>query len=453
MTARFRPAWLERHRVDLSSLSRTEIVGIGHVTETMDSLAALLRDPERAAAMGIELPRGILLHGDPGLGKTLAARALAHSLGPDIPFYEVSADELTPERIRGALRHLAAAHPRSVLYLDEVDTFGMARDYMGHDPDTRLLLTATLAALDGLVATPGPVVIASSNRSPVFLDPALVRAGRLGVRVQFDPPNEEERVALFVLFSRTIPLEEGIDWTHAARLTRGMSPASLRQIVSDAAALALADGRSRLGSADMSTAIARDGQIEPQQDLVGQARARMAAHESGHVAVAVVLRGAGWVYSVRIGPLGGRSSLGNEEERQGDRSDDETRDLLVAGYGGIAAEVAVLGEGSSAATSDISEMTGLALERIAGGLTGDDVPLDLDRLGRNVAESLKVRLAAELVDQIASARSRAIEIVQANIEPIRSFAASLNEAGELTGAALADAIEVAGFHGVAGDAE
>lgn len=259
MTARFRATWLEAHRVDVTTLRRTDIVGIGHVMAEVDALAARLRDPDVAAAMGLEEPRGVLLWGDPGLGKTLVARHIAGSLGPNVPFFEVSADELSPDRIRGALRYLATTYPRSVLYLDEVDTFGMARDYAGHDPDTRLLLTATLAALDGLVATPGPVVIASSNRSPVFLDAALVRAGRLGIRIRFDAPNEAERAELLALFARSTPLEDDVDWMHAARLSRGMTPATLSQVVATAAGLALADGRSRLANSDISTSVARDG--------------------------------------------------------------------------------------------------------------------------------------------------------------------------------------------------
>ena len=257
MTSRFTPAWLESHRVDVGSLRRTDIVGIGHVLAEIDALVARLRNPERANAMGLEPPRGILLWGSPGLGKTLVARHIGAALGSDIPFYEVSADELTPERIRGALHHLAAAHPRSVLYADEIDTIGMSRDYGGHDPDTRMRLTAMLAALDGVRATDGPVVIASSNRPPHQLDGALTRSGRLGFKVRFDVPDEAERIALFELFTRSIPADPPLDWRHAARLTRGKSPADLRQIVEDAASLALASDRDAIGSADVLAAIRR----------------------------------------------------------------------------------------------------------------------------------------------------------------------------------------------------
>jgi len=445
MADTFSATWLEAHRVDISSLRRTNIVGIGHVLTEVDALVARLRAPDRAAAMGLEPPRGILLHGGPGLGKTLTARYLAASLGPDVPFYEVSADELTPERIRGALRHLAATQPRSVLYADEIDTIGMARDYAGHDPETRMRLTALLAALDGLTATNGPVVIASSNRPPEMLDGALIRSGRLGFKVRFDPPDEDERVALLNLFARAIPSQPDIDWRHAARLTRGKSPADLRQIVEDAASLALAADRDAIDNGDVLAAVRRDGVIEPEPEGAAEVRRRVAIHESGHVAVCVALRGASWVYSVRLAVVDGHTAFGQEDIPRAMRPDDENRDALIAAFGGIAAERAILGEASSAGGSDVSTATAIALERVNAGLSDDGCAIDLAQLDRNVAQSLKADLAADLVSQIATARTIATAAVAANIDAIKRFALSLEEAGELTGEALSVAIDEAGF--------
>ena len=445
MTTRFRPAWLESHRVDISTLRRADVVGIGHVLAEVDALVARLRDPARAAAMGVQPPRGVLFWGAPGLGKTLVARYAAAALGAEVPFYEVSADELSPDRIRGALRYLAAQHPLSILYLDEIDTFGMTRDYAGHDPDTRLMLTAMLAALDGLVSTAGPIVIASSNRDPGFLDPALTRAGRLGYRVRFDEPDEDERLALFELFARGIPQDDGIDWRHAARLTRGKSPAALRQIVEDSAGIALALDHGQLRAADVLSALRRDGQVEPEEALDPEFRHRLAVHESGHTAACVALRGPAWVYAVRLGTNHGETDYGREGIPRWQRPDDETRDGIVVAFGGIAAETALLGEGSRGGTSDVSHGTAAALERIGAGLTDDPAPLDLEDLGTNVAESVKEALARALVEQVRGARERAIAIVAANVASIRRFAAVLEAAGELTGDALQAAIAEAGF--------
>ena len=445
MTRAFSPAWLESHRVDVGSLARSDVVGIGHVLAEVDALVARLRDPERAAAMGLEPPRGILFWGEPGLGKTLVARHLAASLGTGVPFYEVSADELTPERIRGSLRHLAAAHPRSILYLDEIDTFGMNRDFEGHDPDTRMRLTALLAALDGLVATAGPVVIASSNRPARQLDPALTRSGRLGYKVRFDAPDEDEREALLRLFARDIPTEPDIDWRSAARLTRTKSPADLRQIVEDAAGLALAADRDILDGADLLAAIRRDGTIEPEPAEPAVARRRIAVHESGHVAACVALRGPEWVYAVRLAMIEGVTSYGDERIPVHLRPDGEHRDALVVALAGGAAEEALLGEASLGGREDVKRATDVALERAGVGLAGRATPLALERLEPNVAERLKDDLADALISQIEAARERARAIVAANVEAIARFAVALEAAGELTGEPLADAIADAGF--------
>jgi cell division protease FtsH len=395
--------------------------------------------------MGVEPPRGILLWGEPGLGKTLVARYLAASIRADIPFYEVSADELTPERIRGALHYLSENHERSVLYLDEIDTIGMARDYVGHDAETRLRLTALLAGLDGLVSTAGPVVIASSNRAPSFLDPALVRSGRLGFKVRFDPPDEDERIELFMLFARSIPTNHQIDWRQAARLTRGQTPADLRQLVDDAAGIALAAGRTEMDGDDVLAAIRRGGSIEPEDSIDSATRRRAAVHEAGHVAVCVAVRSSDYCTSVRLGPIDSASTFGAEDVDARHLPDDEILDRLAIAFGGIAAEVALLGHGSLGGRSDVSQATSAAMGRIACGLTGDTAPIDLDQLGVNVADSLKEALALAVAGPVANAKARAVSIVGRNHEAVRRFAAALEAAGELTGDELQAAIDQAGF--------
>lgn len=445
MSDEFTPEWLEAHRVDLAALRRDEVVGIGHVLAEVDGLVARLRDPARAVAFGLVPPRGILFWGQPGLGKTFCARYLASRLGTDVPFYEVSADELTPERIRGTLRYLADAHPRSVLYADEIDTIGMARDYGGHDPETRLRLTALLSALDGLRATDGPVVVAASNRSPQQLDGALVRAGRLGIRVRFDAPDESERIELMRLFTRGLPTEPEIDWHHLARLTRGATPADLRQAAEDAAGLAFAASRVAVGTPDLLAAVRRGGRIEPEPQGVEDVRRRIAVHESGHVAACVALRGPAFVYAVRIGVAEGSTSYGDERIPDSMRPDDIARDALLIAFAGTAAERALLGEASTGGESDVSGATQLGLRRISAGLTDASTPMDLDHLGRNVAEGLKGELALDLAGQLRVARDRARAIVGANRDAIAAFAADLEAAGELTGEALAVAIASAQF--------
>jgi cell division protease FtsH len=437
--------WLEAHRVDVSGLRREDIIGIGHVTAEVDALVVRLREPERAAAMGVESPRGILFWGAPGLGKTLVARSVAVALGEAVPFYEVSADELTPGRIRSALSELARNHPRSVLYIDEIDTFGMARDYGGHDPDTRLLLTATLAALDGLVPQAGPLLIASSNRPPHLLDAALVRAGRIGFKVRFGEPDEAEREELLRLFARSIPQDPEIVWSDLAGLTRGSTPADLRQIVADAAGLAVADDRDLLTGSDLAAAVRRAGEIGPEGGSPNRDWKRSAIHEAGHVAVAVVLRGPAWVRAVRITDKGGATSIGDENRQEIDRPDDEVLDIIAAKFGGVAAEEALLGSAGFGAVEDVSSATGMALQRYNAGLSDDPAPMDGELFGDHAPDSVSEAAAAAVRKAIEPARRQAIAIVAANVEPIARLAEAIEREGELAGNLLRRSIEAAGF--------
>jgi cell division protease FtsH len=438
-------AWLEAHRVDVSQLHREDIVGIGHVTAEVDGLVARLRDPERARRMGVETPRGILFYGAPGLGKTLVARSVAAALGERVPFYEVSADELTPSRIRGALAYLADAHPRSVLYIDEIDNFGMNRDYGGHDPRTRQLLTAMLAALDGLVPHRGPLIIASSNREPFRLDPALVRAGRLGFRVAFDPPNAAEREQLFRLFARDIPQEPEIPWADFARLTIESSPADLRQVVADAAGLALGAGLDHLTAADVAKAVRRAGDIGPEGDAPSRDWHRSAVHEAGHAIVAAVLRGPDWVQAIQLTDTGGKTTVGDESLLEIDRPDDEIRDSLAVHFGGLVAEQVLLGEAGLGGAADISAATHLAKQRFAAGLAANVVPVSISAFDEFIAESILEAQAVAVTGALDEARSRAVDVVSASEESIAGLAARIEEAGELAGEPLRQAFAAIGL--------
>jgi len=444
--ASFTQRWLEGHRVYLEPVAREQVVGIGHAMSEVDSLLVRLREPDRARALGAVPPRGILFHGAPGTGKTLLARYLAASLGPKVPLFEVGSDELSPDRLRRGVRWLADTYERCVLFIDEADSWAVNRAYMLHSPATRLLLTAALSALDGLIPTGGPVVVVATNRHPVELDPALVRAGRLGIHVAFDLPDEDERVALFDLFLAGRPVNEGVDVRRASRLTRGRTPADLRSYVDDAAGLALAAGRDAIADIDLVGAIRRAGNVLPDVDEQNPARRwRNAVHEASHVAVATVLRGSGWVVSVMLTQAGGQMTFGSEGVLDSDRPDDEVSDLLTTSAAGLAGEIAVLGEGTLSGEGDVSITTGLVVRRFMSGLDDAHPGIDFDYLGRNVSEALKRTLGERVTEIAHEARERAREIVGLNVDQIVTFATALDRAGELTGDELASAIDAAGF--------
>ena len=434
MSSTVSATWLDAHRVDPATLLAEPLVGAVHVAAEIRSLVTRLREPERAAALGAEVPRALLLHGPPGVGKTHAARHLATSLGPEIPLYEVGADELNGPLLRelfGALTH----HRRSILVLDEIDLIGAERSES--DAATRRTLAALLTCLDGLRPGGGVLAIGASNRSTFELDPALLRAGRLGYTIEIGLPDDAERAALLRHFLAARPLTVAPPYDELAERTAGWSPADLRAACADAAALALDGGRDAIEPADLDCALARAGRIRraPVADppLDRAALHRAAVHEAGHLVVASVLRGADWINAVELGERAGETEL----RAMGGATEDAVRDALAVAYGGIAAERLLLGAAiAGSADGDVVRATTLALELATGGL---------DPLAPPVAIGHPRIARTSLADRVAAA-------VGAALERARGEAALLvARHGELTAriAALLEAEAARGLEGLA----
>ena len=445
MSEEFTSAWLESRRVSTAPISPDEIIGIGHVRDEIASVLARLRDPGRVEQAGGSLPRGLLFYGPPGTGKTLTARYLVSALGSDIPMYETSADELSPDRIRGAIRHLAETHPRSVLYVDEIDTFALERDASSHDTRTRQQLVAMLAALDGIVESTGPVVIASSNRPPFQLDRAIVRPGRLGFHLRFSLPDEAEREALFVHFAKDRTTDGSIDWPLAARSTRGRTPAALRQALDDALGHALADGRSGITNDDVIAAIVRNGGVEPERPVNHEEDWVIAVHEAGHAAVGAALFGPDHVYAMKLGPIVSVTEFGDEGTVQRFMSASDMASSIAVQFGGWAAERALFGEAASGCEADFAGATTLTMARVESGMEPGFPLVSLKTLGRLVGGALRRRLNDTVVGRTDEAAQLATAIVEANREGISKLAHALVEAQTLTGDQLAVALADANF--------
>jgi ATP-dependent Zn protease len=441
----FSAHWIESHRVDADRMRDQPIVGIGHVQREIGSLLARLRNPQRVRDAGAEPPRGVLFWGKPGTGKTLTARHMALQLGQEVPFYELSSDELSPDRARSVLRFLADAHERAVLYIDEVDGFALDRDAPQHTPTTRAVLVAFLAALDGLVETGGPLVIASSNRHPAFLDDALTRPGRLGFAVAFDFPDEDERVQLLELFAQGRPTDGPVDWRRLAQLARGQSPAGLKQALDDAFGLALADERAEISEADVLEALRRRGHIVPEFEMQDDDLRRICAHEAGHVAVAVALQGPAWVHAVDVSERGGVVHVGDEHDTVITVPDETLRTRVLIAYAGMAAERVLFGQMSRPSDDDVAQATDTLLNRVETGLDRHFPPLSPSAFEQRLAEAMRTRLLELAVQHAEEAQHVAAAIVESQRDGIQQFAEELFTERSLTGASLQEAIARAGF--------
>lgn len=443
----FTKHWLETHLVHQSPMDRDEVIGLSAAMAEIQSVIARLKDPEGAALLGAIPPNGLLFYGPPGSGKSHAARWTASQLG-QVPFYQIPSDELSPNRLRGTVQWLAAAHPRSVVFIDDAD-WALNRDHLSHSPESRDLLNAALLVLDSLSTSSGPILILATNRHPFELDAALIRSGRIGIHIAFDGPTESDREAYFASLLRDRPTVGMLDTRRAARLTRGKSFADVKAMTEDSAAICLADGRNAITDEDLIAAVHKSGEVV--EDAAPTRRT--AVHESAHSCVAVVLRGSDWVSSIMLDASGGHTQLGSEDLRHAERPDDELRDIVAVTFAGAAGEAAILGEPTLASASDVNLATSLSIQRLNLGFEPGHPAIDLDDLGRNVSESLKASLGDQVAESLRSARETARRIVAANVAEIDAFATILESAGgDLSGPALASAIKEVGFRVPSGEA-
>lgn len=427
--------FLDARLVDPATLADQPLVALDHVEAEIRSLVARLAEPERAARIGAEIPRSILLHGPAGIGKTHTARAMARRLG-DIPVYEVGADELTAPAVRAIFAALDRRHPRSVLVIDEIDLVGGERSES--DAGAKRILAALLTALDGLRTATGVLVVAATSRPSWELDPALIRAGRLGWVLEIRHPDGEARRALLEHFLAPRPVAPDIDLGPLVEMTPFTTPADLKAGCADAAGIALAAGRDVIAQEDLVAAFERGGHVtatvEP-EPIDPEVLRRVSVHEAGHAIVGALVHGVDWLQAVHIGPRSG--SVDFSRNPDGDEAVDETsaRDAITTFFAGYLAERAVLGTAALTHENDTESATDIARRLVEGGLESSLPPVNLDSwLFRHgpVAD----RAGEAVVALLAAGRERATMLVTLHRDAIEALAEHF--AGEARTALEAD---------------
>jgi cell division protease FtsH len=423
-----------------------DVAGQENAKREVAELIEFLRDPERFAQLGAEVPRGVLLMGPPGTGKTLMARALAGEAG--VPFYSITASEFVEvfvgvgaSRVRNLFQE-AKKHAPSIIFIDELDSIGRVRGAGlggGHD-EREQTLNQILAEMDGFEGHEAVIVLAATNR-PDVLDPALLRPGRFDRHVTLDLPDQTERAAILGLHSRKVPLGEDADIARIAAGTPGFSGADLKNLVNEAALLAARERATRVDMRHFEEArdkillgTERTLAIQPEE------RHRLAVHEAGHTLVAYYVPNADPLYKVTIIPrgraLGGTQQLPEEERHT--LPEDYLRDRLAVILGGRTAERELLHGVSSGADDDIQQATRLARAMVARwGMSEDIGPVDLRQsedhpfLGREMAQPRRYsEHAAEAVDEavrklLREAEQVAIEIIREHRDGLEALVAEL----------------------------
>ncbi|MDP8937330.1 MAG: ATP-dependent zinc metalloprotease FtsH, partial [Actinomycetota bacterium] len=351
------------------TLTFTEVAGADEAVEELREIADYLSHPDRFAAIGAAVPKGVLLSGPPGCGKTRLARAVAGEAA--VPFFSISGSDFVEmyvgvgaARIRDLFAQVRAAAP-AIVFIDEIDAVGRARSASaaGGSDERETTLNQLLVEMDGFGAESGVVVMAATNR-PDILDAALLRPGRFDRRVTIDPPDRRGREAILAIHTRGKPLAAGVDLPSVARSTAGFSGADLANVVNEAALMAARRSSQSIDGTDFAEAVERvvSGPSRRSRILTPGDRRRIAVHESGHAVVAAALPAAAPVTKVSVLARGhaGGSTL---QVPEGDRvlaTRSELAGRLAVLMGGWAAERMCFGEASTGSNDDLVRATDLA---------------------------------------------------------------------------------------------
>jgi cell division protease FtsH len=358
-------------RVDPETVRVTfdDVAGIDEVEAEINEVVDFLKDPEMYRRLGARAPKGVLLAGAPGTGKTLLARATAGEA--KVPFFSASASEFIEmivgvgaSRVRELFAEARKVAP-AIIFIDEIDTIGRARGgaraFGGHD-EREQTLNQILTEMDGFTGSEGVVVLAATNR-PDVLDPALLRPGRFDRQIMVHPPDHTGRVAIFRVHTRGVPLADDVNLEQLAASTPGMTGADIANLVNEAALLAARRRQDVVHQRDLTEALEKVQLGTARNVVIPEAqRRRTAYHEAGHALIGMLQPGADPVRKVSIIPRGralGVTLSTPESDRYGYDAV-YLRGRIIGALGGMAAEHEVFDLVTTGAESDLETVTRIA---------------------------------------------------------------------------------------------
>jgi cell division protease FtsH len=349
-----------------------DVAGIDEAENELVEIVDFLKNPEKYTRLGGTAPKGVLLVGAPGTGKTLLARAVAGEA--EVPFFSMSGAEFV-EMIVGVgaarVRDLfseARKHAPAIIFIDEIDSIGRARGQaaIGGASEQEQTLNQILTEMDGFSSREGVIVLAATNQ-PDVLDKALLRPGRFDRRVVVNLPDKKGREAILKVHTRKVPLADDVDLADIAQTTPGVSGADIKNLVNEAALLAARREQDKVHQKDFLDALEKIV-LGPERPIIlsDADRERVAYHEGGHAILGLVVPGADPVHRVTIVPRG--QALGVTYQRpQTDRynyPEAYLRAKIIGMLGGRAAEEIVYGTRTTGAESDIEQATAIARQMV-----------------------------------------------------------------------------------------
>ena len=350
-----------------------DVAGQDEAKESLVEIIDFLHNPQKYAAIGAKLPKGALLVGSPGTGKTLLAKAVAGEAR--VPFFSISGSDFVEmfvgvgaSRVRDLFQEASKVAP-AIIFIDEIDAIGRSRDSrLGGNDEREQTLNQLLAEIDGFDSSKGVVILAATNR-PEILDKALLRAGRFDRRIIVDRPNLEGRYQTLLVHTRNIRLAEDVDLKKIAQATAGAVGADLANLVNEAALRAVRMGRQTVNQEDLLTSfeVVIAGTEKKGTVLTDIEKRIVAYHEVGHALVAALQKHTQPVSKITIvphtsGALGYTMQMPEEEKYLNSR--DELLVELRTMLGGRAAEQTVFGIETTGASNDIERATDLARKMV-----------------------------------------------------------------------------------------
>lgn len=352
-----------------SNVTFTDVAGVDEAKQELEEIVEFLKYPDKFAALGARIPKGLLLVGPPGTGKTLISRAVAGEAG--VPFFSISGSEFVEmfvgvgaSRVRDLFEQAKRNSP-CIVFVDEIDAVGRQRGAgLGGSHDEReQTLNQILVEMDGFDTNTNVIVIAATNR-PDVLDPALLRPGRFDRQVVLDRPDIRGRIAILQVHAKNKPLEKSVTLETIAKRTPGFSGADLSNLLNEAAILAARRDKRTIGMSELEEAIDRvvAGPARKSRIISEREKAITAYHEVGHALVARMLPNTDPVHKVSIvarGQAGGFTMLLPAEDRYL-WSKPQFEDMLAYALGGHVAELITFGEVTTGASNDIERVTKIA---------------------------------------------------------------------------------------------
>ena len=432
-----------------------DVAGQDEAKESLVEIIDFLHNPEKYTAIGAKIPKGALLVGSPGTGKTLLAKAVAGEA--KVPFFSISGSDFVEmfvgvgaSRVRDLFAEASKVAP-CIIFIDEIDTIGKSRDggrYGGGNDEREQTLNQLLAEMDGFDPSKGVIVLAATNR-PEVLDKALLRPGRFDRRITVDRPNLAGRLATLQVHTRGIKLAEDVDLKKVALATAGCVGADLANLANEAALRAVRKGRKLVTQEDMLAAFefVIAGSEKKNSVLTEFEKKLVAYHEVGHAMVAYKQKNAEPVQKITIVPHTegslGYTLLMPEEDKTNLRTRDELMAKIAVSLGGRAAEEVVMNTMTNGASQDIQEATNIARNMVAMYGMSDEVGMValgsvrsqyLDGgYGLDCAQDTAAIMDREVKKILDECYKNAVEVIRENREDMDKVVAYLLEKETITG--------------------